>query len=320
MAAGVRTRTGMASEVNGRLLLVGAVVVAAAVGVVAAPTVADVAAGTTPAVAVVEVEGPVVGSLADDVERELRAARNNDSVEAVVLKMDTPGGAPVASERMYMSVQRTAAEMPVVASVQEFSASGGYYTMLPADAVYVLPTSITGSVGLAAGAPRPAPPVRGPSGPNKRGGTVVGTWATQETLADSFIDTVMSQRGDRIQVPRSEVAKAKTYLGTAAVRNGFADEIGSLDEAVRAAADRAGLERYRIDVRETGSDTGLPLLVRAEGTVLAVYDEDPGFGDVRPLGPSYVYEGAVPHVDTIGAVTRAELPNNASAATGGERP
>lgn len=293
------------------------VLVAAVVGLVLAPAVFGATSDTADTVAVVEVEGPILSPLADSVEQELRDVRQNDSVKAVVLKMNTPGGAAAASERMYMAVQRTAQEMPVVASVQRSSASGGYYTMLPADTIYVLPTSITGSVGLAAGAPQPNEPVRGPSGPNKRGSNVIGQWALQETLADTFINTVMKQRGDELNVSRSEVAKAKVYLGTRAVQNGFADKIGSTDEAIREAANRAGLDSYQVDTRETGFG-GLPFLLQTgekpfllqnDDRIFVVYANDPGYGQIQPMKFPLVHQGSVPHIDTVEDVTRADLPS-----------
>jgi protease-4 len=303
------------------------VLVAAVVGLALAPVVFGATSGTADTVAVVEVEGPILSPLADSVEQELRDARQNDSVKAVVLKMNTPGGAAPASERMYMAVQRTAQEMPVVASVQQSSASGGYYTMLPADTIYVLPTSVTGSVGLAAGAPQPNEPVRGPSGPNKRGGNVIGQWAVQETLADTFINTVMEQRGDSLAVSRSEVSKAKVYLGTRAVQNGFADKIGSTDEAIREAANRAGLDSYQVDTRETGFgglpfffQTGAePFLLQNNDRIFVVYANNPGYGQVQPMKFPLVHEGAVPHIDTVEDVTRSDLPSVTDSSTDRQR-
>jgi len=281
------------------------VLAAALVGAALAPFVYGAADRPADTVAVVTIEGPVVASTADNVEDELREIRANESVKAVVLKIDTPGGAPAASERMYTSIQRTSEEMPVIASVQGFSASGGYYAMLPADEIYVLPTSITGSVGLAAGAPDANPPVEGPSGPDKRGSNPIEQWATQETLADVFIDTVMEQRGDRIELSREEVSEADVYLGVTAVQNGFADEVGDVDAAIKEAADRAGLDNYAVDERDT-SVRFLPFLFKADGQLMVAYDENPGYGQVETLEYALVYEEAVPHFDTIEEVTRVE--------------
>ncbi|SNR30276.1 S49 family peptidase [Halorubrum vacuolatum] len=275
------------------------VVVATVVAAVFVPVVYGTTSDPSDTVAVVEVEGTVNAALADDVEAELSEARNNDSVGAVVLKLDTSGGQPVASERMYKSVQRTSAEMPVIASVQDISASGGYYAMAPADEIYVLPTSTVGSIGLNAPAPASSPPVEGPSGPDKTGSNEIEQWAQQQTLADTFVDAMMEERGDEFEMPREEVAHADVYLGTEAVHNGFADEIGSLDEAVHEAADRAGMRNYEVDTRETGMDGDLPILIQTDDELVAVYSNDPGYAEVEPMPFAYVYEGAVPHIDTI---------------------
>lgn len=282
-----------------------AVLAAVVVGAVLAPFVYGAVDGPDPTVAVVPIEGPVIGQTADNVEDELREIRGNESVEAVVLKLDTPGGTPAASERMYTSIKRTSEEMPVIASVQGTSASGGYYAMLPAEEIYVLPTSVTGSVGLAAGAPQAAPPVEGPSGPDKRGANPIEQWAQQDTLGEVFLETVMEERGDRIEVSREEVSEASVYLGVRAVDNGFADEIGDLDAAVEEAADRAGLEDYAVDERDTSSDT-LPFLFQTDDELVVAYDETPGYGEVETLEYALVYEEAVPHYDTIEEVTRTD--------------
>ena len=275
------------------------VVAAALLGAVFVPTIYGAANEPSDTVAVVEIEGPVNAALADDVEEELTEVRNNDSVGAVVLKIDTPGGQPVASERMYKSVQRTNEEMPVIASVQDMSASGGYYAMAPADDIYVLPTSGVGSIGLNAPAPSSSPPMEGPSGPDKTGSNEIEDWAQQQTLADTFVDTMMEERGDEFEMDREEVAHADVYLGTEAVHNGFADEIGSLDEAVHEAADRADMRNYRVETRETGMEGGLPFLIRTDDQLVAIHSNDPGYAEVEPMPFAYVHQDAVPHVDTI---------------------
>ncbi len=296
--SGMSTDT-LSSTVTPRRQIAAVVLAAALLGVVFAPTVYGMTNETSDAVAVVEIEGPVNTALADDVESELTSIRGNESVGAVVLKIDTSGGAPVASERIYKAVQRTGEEMTVIASVQEISASGGYYAMAPADEIYVLPTSLVGSIGLNAPSPRTTSPISGPSGPDKVGGNAIEGWAERQTLADTFVNAMMAERGETFRMPREEVAKADVYLGTEAVRNGFADEIGSLNEAIHAAATAEDLGDYRVDTRETGPDSPFPILIRTDQQVVAVHANDPGYGDVEPMGVAYVHLDSVPHVDTI---------------------
>ncbi|PSQ56466.1 S49 family peptidase [Halobacteriales archaeon SW_8_68_21] len=295
---------------------VAAVVLAAAlVGVVLAPGVYAATNDPNDTVAVVEIEGPVTTALADDVESELADIRANDSVGAVVLKLDTPGGAPVASERMYKAVQRTSKDMTVIASVQSISASGGYYAMAPADEIYVLPTSTVGSIGLNAPAPGTTSTPLGPSGPDKAGSNPTQAWAEQKTLADTFIDAMMAERGEKFEMPREEVAKADVYLGTEAVQNGFADEIGSLNEAIHAAATEEELGEYTVDTRETGETFRIPFLVRTDAGIVAIHANDPGYADVKPMPATFVYWPAVPHVDTIERFSETDLRSGGATST-----
>lgn len=284
-------------------VIVGVVVVTAFFGA-AGGSAANDADGT---VAVVSIEGPIMAPIGESLEDELREIRGNESIDAVVLEMDTPGGAPAPTERMYMAIQRTGKEMPVLASVQGLSASAGYYMMLPAEEIYVLPTSQVGSVGLAAGAPRPLPPVEGPSGPDKRGSNVIHTWAQQEALGNVFIETVMEQRGDRIELSREEVATAKIFLGVNSVENGYADQIGSLDDAIEDAASRAELEEYNIVERGVGGALSIPIFAKTEHGVVAIYDENPSIADIKPVDNAMVYRPAIPHLSELEAASSPDL-------------
>ena len=285
-----------------------AVVAAVIVGAVAATLLFGLPGGednteADGSVAVVSIEGLIAGSIDEELEGELRDIRADDSIDAVVLEMDTPGGSPATTERMYKSIQRTSEEKPVIASVQEMSASAGYYMMLPSEEIYVLPTSMVGSVGLNAIAPPTSPPVEGPSGPDKAGMHPTHGWAELETLGDIFIETVMEQRGDRIELSREEVATAQVFTGVDSVENGYADEIGSLDRAVADAADRAGLETYTIDNRSIGAQDDIPLFAQTDYGMVAIHDENPTIADVEVLEYAMVYEPAVPHIEELEAVT-----------------
>jgi protease-4 len=225
------------------------VVVAVLVASVLAPVVWSATQGSDGAdrstVSVITLRGGTgsanVASVADD----LREARNNDSVEAVVLRMDSGGGPVGSSEELYMEVNRTAQEMPVVAYVEGTAASGGYYGIAPADAIYVKPSSVVGSVGVIATVPEiierqnDIGQVVIRSGPDKATLTVDEVRTTVEEFQNTFVGTVMKHRGDELTVSETEVARAGVYTGTHAVENGFADEIGSLDSAIERAANES---------------------------------------------------------------------------------
>ena len=236
---------------------------------------------TTPdAVAVVTIDGPITGSSVDRVRDDLRDARANESIQAVVLTVNSPGGSVPASESLYLAVNRTAAEMPVVASVEGLGASGGYFGMLPADRIYVTPGSLVGSVGVIASAPSGAGSSSAiTTGPDKGTGyTEEEALAQVETLRNEFVGTVMAERGDELDLTREEVSYAKVYIGAQAVENGVADRIGDEDTAIANAASRADLDNYAVVEKDPPAQESVSLFgqVRTgDGNTTVVVEEEP---------------------------------------------
>lgn len=274
------SRVGSSSQ-SSRYLAVA--LVGLVVGVAVAPVAWNAAqSGPDATVSVIAVEGSISGSSAQPIVEDLREARQNDSIKAVVLDVNSPGGGAAASESLYLAVRKTAEEMPVVASVTGTGASGAYYTMAPADEIYVTPGSLVGSVGV-----RTSEPIQGSvsgqvaTGPDKLSGyTVDEVNAQVETLRRAFVDSVFAHRADELTLTREQVSHAKVYTGAAAVQNGMADEIGGTESAIQAAADSAGLNSYAI-VREESATGGLILLSSANGErTVAVQSEPIGYADV----------------------------------------
>ena len=110
-------------------------IVALLLGAAVAPYAVTVAEGNEQYVAVVNIDEPITPTTSQDVVAELRSVRNNDSVKAVVLKINSPGGGVAGSESMYTAVKRLSDEKPVYTSVGSVAASGGYYVSAPADAI-----------------------------------------------------------------------------------------------------------------------------------------------------------------------------------------
>lgn len=232
--------------INVAMLLL--VVVGVVVGVALAPYAWNYATQPDGSVAVVEVHGSITGETAAGVVDNLREARQNDSVRAVVLDVNSNGGAASASEQLYLAVKRTAGEMPVVASVTGSAFSGGYYAAAPADEIYVTPASGVGSIGVRATLPTQGTPASEiASGPDKVGGSTVDEVRQRvQTLQNAFVGSVLAERGDALELTRTELSYAKVYSGAAGVENGLADEVGSVDAAIAAAADDAGLSDYEV--------------------------------------------------------------------------
>ena len=200
--------------------------------------------------------------------RLIREARQDDDVKAVVLRIDSPGGSVNASEQIYREVIALKhAGKPVVVSMGDYAASGGYYIAAPADAIVASPNTITGSIGIFAVVPTVD------RGLARLGLTVdgVGTTtlsgaqrldrplspqlrdyvqATIERGYEQFLSHVSDGRG-KSRDDIHAIAQGRVWTGTDAQRLGLVDSLGTFDDAVKIAADRAGLgDKYVIDRRE----------------------------------------------------------------------
>lgn len=195
----------------------------------------------------------------DSTAELLRKARLDDSVKAVVLRVDSGGGSVFASRIISSEVEALRKSgKPVVASMSSAAASGGYWISMAADKIYATPATITGSIGVFGMFPTFQRTLE------KIGITTdgVGTtqWAgefradremsaeTRELIQlfvnsdyDDFITRVAENRGiDKDQV--DEIAQGQVWTGVDALENGLIDELGTLDDAVAAAAELAELE------------------------------------------------------------------------------
>lgn len=237
-------------------------VLAVLIGALVAPYAAGLVSGQEQYVAVVTIDETISDSTAQDTIQELRQLRENGSVKAVVLDVSSPGGGAAASEAMYMAVKRLAQEKPVYTSVDSMAASGAYYTIAPSDEIYVKPGSLVGHVGVIATAPSEGLQDVVTTGPDKaHGGMTPDEFrASVETMKRAFVGSVMAERGDRIEIDRTEVAKAKAFVGAQAVQNGYADQIGGLEATIAAAADAAGLEDYSVTYRNPAQVSGILVL------------------------------------------------------------
>jgi protease-4 len=195
--------------------------------------------------------------------RLIRNARMDENVRAVVLRVDSPGGSVNASEQIYRELQALkAAGKPVIVSMANYAASGGYYISAPADEIWASPATVTGSIGIFAIIPT-VPRTLAKVGVNVDG---VGTTplsgqlrldralgaparallqSTVERGYEEFLQRVASGRKKtRDQV--DEIGQGRVWAGVDGKRLGLVDELGSFDDAVKAAARRAKLTAYDV--------------------------------------------------------------------------
>lgn len=196
---------------------------------------------------------------ADSAASLLRRARFSDSVQAVVLRIDSPGGSAFAAEVIADEVKALrAAGKPVVASMSAVAASGGYSIAMHADKIFASPATITGSIGVFGMFPTYQRSLQAIGVTTDGVGTT--PWSgefrpdremddqTKELLQlfvedtyDDFISDVASSRGLEKSMVDS-IAQGQVWTGVEALQNGLVDELGSLDDAISAAAELAGLE------------------------------------------------------------------------------
>ncbi|WP_262179924.1 S49 family peptidase [Haloarcula laminariae] len=242
-------------------------IVALLIGAAVAPYAVAVAESNQNHVVVVSIDEPITEGSAEQTVQEIRALRNNDSVKAVVLDINTPGGSAPASESMYMSIKRLSNEKPVYTSVGGAAASGGYYAAIPSDGIFVTPGSLVGSVGVRGAVPSSGLPSGVTTGPDKAGQmTQDEYYAAIESMRRAFVGSVMQERGDNLTVPRETVAEATVFVGGRAVEAGYADELGNTEDAIAAAADDAGVSNYQVSYRDPADPTQSLSLLTSNGT------------------------------------------------------
>jgi protease-4 len=195
----------------------------------------------------------------------IRAARDDDDIKAIVLRVDSPGGSVFASEQIYREVRAAqAAGKPVVVSMGDLAASGGYYIASSADEIWAHPATITGSIGIFAAIPTFQNTLK------KIGVSVDGVGTTNlsgqlrfdrplgedaKTLLQTFIERGYEEFLARVAEGRNKtrdevhaIAQGRVWIGTDAKNNGLVDELGLFDQAVKAAAERANVgDDYEVE-------------------------------------------------------------------------
>lgn len=263
-------------------------------------------------VAIIYAEGAIVpGTSAQDlfgsryvgdrtVQKQLKQAREDDEIDAVVLRVNSPGGSGSASDAIWRAVELTKAEKPVVVSMGDYAASGGYYISMGADRIFAEPGTLTGSIGVFGGKINPSAALEevGLDFHTYQRGTHAtlfsGTHDFDEAgrakfrqFLSSFYDTFVEKAAAGRDMSREDlhaVAQGRVWTGEQALEHGLVDELGSLDDAVAAAAELAELEGAPAIVRLPERKGFFDLLLEdmAEPEEARALLAIPGVGEVLP--------------------------------------
>ncbi|MBL7802403.1 MAG: signal peptide peptidase SppA [Saprospiraceae bacterium] len=193
----------------------------------------------------------------------LRKLRQDDNVKAIVLRVNSPGGSVLASENILREIQLCRqAGKPVVVSMGDVAASGGYYIACQADSIFAEPNTITGSIGVFGIVPNLQKTMKenlGITMDTVRTGrySAFGTPFIQfspeeEQMIQNSIDQIYEDFLQKVATGRHmtrdqvhEIAQGRVWTGTRALEIGLVDGLGGLDRAMASAAKLANLDKYR---------------------------------------------------------------------------
>jgi protease-4 len=194
----------------------------------------------------------------------IRQARKDDSIRSIVLRIDSPGGSAFASDTIRREIEQVKlAGKPLVVSMGSVAASGGYWIASAAEEIWASPTTVTGSIGIFSAFPTferslekvgvfndgiGTTPLADAFNPSRPMNSAMAEALTQ--LMNQSYRTFLSRVADgRKMNPDAveRIAEGRVWAGQTARDLGLVDRLGSLDEAVASAAQRAGLEKYSLD-------------------------------------------------------------------------
>ena len=221
-------------------------------------------------IAVIYAQGEINGGEGDvdyigegSINRSLKEAREDDDVKAVVLRVDSPGGSALVSDLIWREIELTKKVKPVVVSMGNLAASGGYYIACNANTIFAEPTTITGSIGVFGMLPN----VHGfatkygvnaeqvQTHKNAVGYSIFEPISEEyKTIALEGVDRIYKTFVNRVAAGRKmtykqvdAIAQGRVWTGSDAIKNGLVDKLGNLDAAIAHAATLGKTKSYRTE-------------------------------------------------------------------------
>jgi len=225
---------------------------------------------TNSRIAIVYASGDIIGGDGDDnsigsekLSKTLRQVRLDDKVKAVVLRVNSPGGSSLASDVIWREVMLTKKVKPIIVSMGDYAASGGYYISCAADSIYAEPNTITGSIGIFAVVPNFQKFFNDKLGLTFDGvktgkyadlGDVSRPLSPEEKAIlqnminrgyDDFTKAVATGR-NKSQAYINSIGQGRVWTGEQAIKIGLVDKLGNINDAVKSAAAKAKIKNYTI--------------------------------------------------------------------------
>jgi len=207
-------------------------------------------------IGLIRVEGPILSS--KDTIDEIKAFRKDKSIKAIVLRVDSPGGAVAPSQEIYEEIKKTVKEKPVVVSMGAIAASGGYYIAAPASKIVANPGTLTGSIGVIMEIPN----IKGlmdkigikreviKSGRYKDMASIFKDMepeqrkilqAVLDEVHEQFIKAVAEGRGLPLERVR-QIADGRIFTGSQAFEIRLIDKLGNIEDAIDVAKELADIK------------------------------------------------------------------------------
>ena len=196
------------------------------------------------------------------INNALKKARQDEDVKAIVVRVNSPGGSALTSDIIWREIEITKKTKPVVVSMGDVAASGGYYIAAGADKIFAEPTTITGSIGVFGTIPNISQLAENIGINAEQVGTNENAveYSLFEPMKDNFRSNVkegieetyrifldrVAQGRDITIAQADSLAQGRVWSGVDAKRLGLVDELGGLDDAIAEAANLVGLENYGI--------------------------------------------------------------------------
>ncbi len=221
-------------------------------------------------IAVIYCEGSIIHGKSSDgtmgsetIAKAIAKARKSENIKAIVLRVNSPGGSSLASDIIWRETVLAQKEKPLIVSMGDYAASGGYYIATAADKIYAQPNTLTGSIGVFGVLFSMEELLKDKLGLNVDGYNThtysdMGNATRKLTIDEKNIiqhsvervyDTFITHVAEGRKMSKEEVDKigqGRVWAGSDAINIGLVDELGGVDEAIREAAKRANLEDYSI--------------------------------------------------------------------------
>jgi protease-4 len=206
------------------------------------------------------------GAFSGDIRKALETAVGDDTVKAVVMRIDSPGGSAEASEVILNATRRLRGKKPFIVSMGNVAGSGGYYVAVAADTIFADEATITASIGVVGGklVTKGLWDKLGVNWVGYKRGANADLLAGHQAFTEGqrkvieeymqhvytvFKGHVTKERGSKLRKPIDELAGGRVYTGKQGLDLGLVDQLGGLDKALRYAAGKASLQEGQYEVR-----------------------------------------------------------------------